>query len=977
MTFRLFYTVQLAKHHYVRFSKILLSALLLASASAYGQTGISGYIYGTSGNKPVNRALVIVNASENNAIADSSYSRADGSFGLRSSSAGKVRLSIRARGFEAWDSSFALEEGFTDLGVIRLSAAIVRMDSVTIRAYQGARQKGDTTEYNASNYKMNKDADAEQLVRKMPGITVENGQVKAQGENVQKVTIDGREFFGDDVSMALRSMPSEVVGRVQVFDRMSDQSFFTGFDDGNSQKAINLITRSGRNNGLFGKIYGGFGSDKQDWRYQSGAVVNWFKGIQRLTLLGMSNNINMQNFSSQDLLGLSGGGGMGFGGMRGMRGMMGMMGGMRGGSWGGGNNNFMVNQQGGISTTHSIGMNYSTTVGKKLSLTASYFFNKGSNVNDATTERDYYTTGRSSQNYQENTSSTSDNSNHRINLRLEYMMDSMNSFTYSNRLSFQQQNLNSLVLANNNLVNRELGLNRRLNSTSNDNSSFGNGSNLSHSLLYKRRFTKQWRTFSANISHDYNQKESEAYLNSINRYYETPDTLIGLRQVSYSDNNSYTVSGNLTYTEPSGKYGQWQISYQPSITRNDANKRTLTPDSLSGDLVRIDSLLSNRFNSSFLTHRPGIMYRRKGDNFNAMIGFNAQWTSLIGEQQFPRFERNTYHFFNLLPSAMYQYRFSQSSNIRLFYRSNTNLPGAQQLQEVVDNSNPLLLSKGNASLQQDFSQFLIARYGWSNNTTGRNFFAFMMYQTTSNYIANSTFIASRDTILNNGITLLRGAQLSMPVNLLGYRSVRSFLNYGLPVKAIKCNFNANGGVSYSRVPGLVNGVNNFANTWNLNAGAVLSSNISEKIDFTLAYSAFYNLVSNSVRSGIDNNYLQQTGSFRSNLQHGKGWVFSSDLNYTGFNGLGSAFRQNFVLWNLGIGKKFLKNQAGELKITAFDILGQNNSLSRTVTETYVEDLQTRVLQRYFMLNFTYNIRKFKRGGGMFPSGGGSGMGKPF
>jgi hypothetical protein len=496
-------------------------------------------------------------------------------------------------------------------------------------------------------------------------------------------------------------------------------------------------------------------------------------------------------------------------------------------------------------------------------------------------------------------------------------------------------------------------------------------------LLYKRRFTKQWRTFSANISHDKNRKNAEAFLNSTNRFYENPDTVIELRQVSYSDNNSTTLSGNLTYTEPSGKFGQWQISYQPSITNNNANKRTLTPDSLTQNLVRIDSLLSNKFNSRFLTHKPGLMYRRKGENFNAMIGFNAQWTTLTGEQQFPNSVRNTYHFFNLLPTAMYQYRFSQSSNIRLFYRTNTNLPGAQQLQEVVDNSNPLLLSKGNAQLQQDFSQFFIARYGWSNNATGRNFFGFMMYQNTMNYIANSTFIAARDTIIGNGVILLRGAQLNMPVNISGYRNVRSFLNYGLPLKAIKCNFNANGGVSYSRVPGLVNNITNFANTWNMNAGAVLSSNISEKIDFTLAYSAFYNLVSNTVRSGINNNYLQQTGSFRSNLQSGKGWVFSSDLNYTGFNGLGSAFRQNFVLWNLGIGKKFLKNQAGELKITAFDILGQNNSLSRTVTETYVEDLQTRVLQRYFMVNFTYNIRKFKRGAGMYPSGGGSGMGRPF
>lgn len=975
MTFLLLDTEQFASKIHVRLINILLPALMLAANSAHAQTGISGYIYGASGNKPVSKALIVLEQETGTLAPDSSISKSDGSFGMRSSATGNVRLRISARGFEPWDSSFSLEEGFTDLGIIRLPNAVTRLDSITIRAVQGARQKEDTTEYNASNYKMNKDADAEQLLRKMPGITVENGQVKAQGENVQRVTIDGREFFGDDVSMALRSMPSEVVGRVQVFDRMSDQSFFTGFDDGNSQKAINLITRSGRNNGVFGKVYAGLGGDQNELRYQSGAVINWFKGIHRLTLLGMSNNINMQNFSSQDLLGMSGGTGGGFSGMRGMRGMMG---GMRGGSWGnwgGGNNNFMVNQSGGINTTHSGGLNYSTTLGKKLNLTTSYFFNNGSNVNQSTIERDYYTFGSNSQNYLEESVSNATNTNHRVNMRLEFMMDSMNSFTYTNRLSFQNQTQNSLITANNNLVNKELNINRQLNSALTDNRTVGNGSNLSQSLLYKRRFTKRWRTFSATVSHDQNLKHSESFLSSTNRFYEAPDTVIELRQVSYADNNSTSVSGNLTFTEPSGKYGQWQLSYQPSISVNDANRRTLTPDSMSGSLVRIDPLLSNDFSSKFLTHKPGLMYRRKGTNFNAMIGLNAQWTTLNGEQRYPLSVINTYQFFNLLPTGMFQYRFSQSSNMRIYYRTNTNLPNAQQLQEVVDNSNPLLLSKGNAALQQDFSQFFITRYGWSNNAKGRNFFGFLMYQTTMNYIANATLIASRDTLLGNGISLLRGAQLNMPVNLSGYRSIRSFLNYGLPIKAMKSNFNANGGVTYSRVPGLVNGITNFANTWNLNAGAVISSNISEKIDFTFAYSAFYNLVRNTVRSSINNNFLQQTGSFRSNLQNNKGWVFSSDLNYTGFNGLGSAFRQNFVLWNIGIGKKFLKNQAGELRITAFDILGQNNSLARTVTETYVEDLQTRVLQRYFMLNFTYNIRKFKRSG-MVPSGR-SEMGRPF
>src|SRR5205814_4507080 len=176
--------------------------------------------------------------------------------------------------------------------------AVKQLGEVTvITKTPPTQQKGDTIQYNASQYKVNPDANAEDLIKKVPGITVDkDGTVTAQGEQVKKITIDGRDFFGDDATAALRNLPSEVVDKIQVFDRLSDQAAFTGFDDGNSQKSINIITKSGIKNGQFGRIYAGYGTDD---RYSAGGNTSFFKGDRRISLVGNFNNINQQNFASQ------------------------------------------------------------------------------------------------------------------------------------------------------------------------------------------------------------------------------------------------------------------------------------------------------------------------------------------------------------------------------------------------------------------------------------------------------------------------------------------------------------------------------------------------------------------------------------------------------------------------------------------------------------------------------------------------------
>ncbi len=335
-----------------------------------------------------------------------------------------------------------------------------------------------------------------------------------------------------------------------------------------------------------------------------------------------------------------------------------------------------------------------------------------------------------------------------------------------------------------------------------------------------------------------------------------------------------------------------------------------------------------------------------------------QYANLSGEQIFPYAINVDRTFSNFLPNLMWRKKISAKSSVNIFYRSSTNAPSITQLQDVIDNSNPLFLRTGNPLLKQEYSHRLVGRYTFTNSTKGQSFFANVFFQKTSDYIGNATFIASQDSVLSNSVTLYKGSQLTKPVNMDGYWSLRSFLTYGMPLKFIKSNLNLNAGYMYSKSPGFINTLLNTSKTQTYTVGAVLASNVSEYVDFNLSYNANFNTVKNSIQPSLDNNYVNQSAGIQVNLLSRKGWFIQNDVSNQSYSGLTDGFNQSFWLWNASIGKKFLKNQKADLRLTVFDLLKQNQSISRTTTETYIEDVQTQVLRQYFMLTFSYRLRNF-------------------
>lgn len=875
-----------------------------------------------------------------------------GEFLLENVEKGGYKLKVSFLGYADWVQEMNLTNESLKLGMIEIEEGAVNLEAVEVKEKLPlAQQNGDTTAYNANAFKTLKDANAEELLEKMPGVVKNGGRIQVQGENVGKVLVDGKEFFGDDPNAALKNLPAEVISKIQVFDQESDQSQFTGFNDGNTVKTINIITKDGIGNAQFGKLYAGYGTDQT---YQIGGNTSFFDGDRRISIIGQSNNINIQNFAAEDLLGVVGNnsrGGRG-GGRRGGRG-----GGGRGGRGGGGVsvNDFLVDQSGGVASTHAFGLNYSDKWGEKFNFSASYFFNNTDNLSTQNSFIEFVDTESDNEFYEEDNTTKSDNYNHRFNGRLEYKFNQRTSLMIRPKISFQANDGSA-----NTIAQTSLGA-VVLNNTKTDYNADLNAISGSNSLLLRHRFEARGRTISLSVANTYTDNTGESYLNSLNQINRQMILSDTLNQLGDLDIKGWRHTAGLSYTEHVGK-GMMMFDYRATMQEDDADKRTFDYEESSQDYNSFNEGLSSVFGNKNWNHQVGTGYNfRKGRDFFVIAKVNAQWSYLNTAESFPAMQQLKRNYFNLVPFAMLKMEFTKQENIRVMYRTNTETPSVQQLQNVVDNSNPLQLSVGNPNLDQSYNHRLFIRYTKSNLEKASVFFIMVRGNFSQNYIGNSTYLADRDNPIFTDLNIQGGTQLSQPVNLDGYQNFSIFSTYGFPFKAIKTNINLDISANLTRTPGLINEQLNTSENRSLTTGITFASNISEKVDFTISSRTGLNSVENTLQRAGNVNYLSQNTSLKLGWVLPGGIVYRTNIAHQFYNGLADNFDSAYFLWNMSLGKKMLKEDRGELAITVFDLLNQNQSIVRNVTDVYIEDLRTNVLQQYFMLKFTYNFKNFNSG----------------
>ncbi len=902
------------------------SIALMAQSTAT----LKGKLVDSVGKQALKDASITILEAKDSTLDVFGLAKADGSFTVEKISFGEMIVMIKFQGYEAYTKNvnFSKANASVDLGTIYLRLAANDLGEVTV-TQSPITIKKDTVQFNASSFKTKPNAVMEDLLKKLPGVQVEaDGTVKAQGENVQRVLVDGKRFFGDDPKLATKNLPPDMIDKIQVFDALNDQSAFTGFDDGNRIKTINITTKKDKRKGYFGRAILGGGSDSEEGRYDNSVNLSYFNGDRQLTFTGQANNVNKQNFGAQDLFGGGGGGG----------GRTIVVAGSGRGGGGGATNN-----SGGIIRTLAAGLNYKDIWGKKTEVSGSYFFNDMQTLREQNSFTQNLIPGNPDSsifNTQLNNSVTK-NQNHRINFNIEHQFDSSNSLIIRPNISFQETE-SATDVTTFSTRGTSKNLNNSIASTDRNNS----GYNASLEATFRHRFKKKGRTYSIAFNPGKSVNDGTTSNYSINNFFNTTTPYADtINQVGITNRDSKTMNATFSFTEPIGKNQIIEFNYNYNSNVNNSGTQTFSYNKANGQYDIAVPNLTNVFENTFNSNRVTLNYRLQNAKYNFSIGSGIQAGDLISKN-LSKDSSITQNFVNFFPTMNFRYDFSRTKNLRIFYNGRTGQPSAQQLQPVVDNSNPLNITTGNPNLKQQFIHTFRILYNSFDVVTQKIFFATINANFTDNDIQNST------TYLPNG------AQFTRPVNLSGTYNINGFLNYGFPLKKPKSNINLGVNLSNSQSQTLVNNLSNYTRNTTAGFNASWTTNIKEGFDMNFSSNSSFSFARYTLQPQQNGDFFTQTFVAEPTIYTKSGWVFSTDFRYIKNTGRAEGFNTNIPLWSASIAKQLFKKKDGELKFYVFDLLNQNQSLTRNVTGNTIQDVSTVVLKRYFMISFTYNLRSF-------------------
>lgn len=958
-------------------SLLLLFLLPAFAAMAQKDAGsVKGFLLdGTATNRQaLDDATISVMDAKDSSLVSFTLTSNSGYFEVKNLPPGNYYLIVSYQGFANMKKSFSITAGnpVKDLADIKMDKSYKTLDEVVVTDAAPIKIKNDTVEYNAGAFKTKPNATVEDLLKKLPGVQVDkDGTVKTMGETVQKVYVDGKEFFGNDPKLATKNLSADMVESVQVYDDMSEQAKFSKIDDGSKQKAMNIKLKKDKKHGTFGKAVAGYGTDD---RYDASLSLNQFNGNKRFSLIGAANNVNKQGFSFSDIIGMMGGfGGMmrggggssdGFGGGGGgMSGMGNMVMGTRTGG-GSGSNPFGAGSiASGISTNLSGGTNY-TNSWSKVDLTGSAFYShtnndvqknihneswssrtRGGKITDSTTFTDTRSSG------------ITNNNNGRFNLRLEWRIDSMNSLLYIPSGTIQHSTSSSSDTSTATGMIEGGTPTLSLTSHTNDNTK-RDGYTINQNMLWRHKFRRAGRTLTVGWNNSLNNSDGSESVYSPNTSYKLQGTPVFFNQnqdiAQKTRGNNNVVSAS--YTEPLGlnKIMEFNYAYTDNHSTSDKNNILSNAFTFGHDSTRSDYLVNN-----YTSNRFGANFRLQQRKYNFQVGLgiqlgdlstttNTTTTRLVRKDTAVSLHQS---YTNIFPTANFNYNFSRNKALRFTYRGRTNQPSISQLQDIpVSTSNPFQSTTGNPALGQEF----VNNFNLSYNTF--NIISFKYYAVNLNVSQTNNKIVNSIESVPAGPFGLR--QVTKPVNVNGAYMASAFLAIGTPIKKIKgLNINANSIGLYNRDVSMINDVKSYNNTVSLTQTGGFNYNFKDKLDLGINGSINYNKIKYDSTPSANTDYVSQTYSFDASYTFPKNLILSSDFDYFVNSGRAAGFNTNIPMWNASIAKQFLKGKQAEIKFSVNDILNQNQSITRNTASNFVEDVQTNVLQRFFMVSLTYNLNR--------------------
>lgn len=920
---------------------ILTLLLLVASQVAFAQrtSTVSAVAIDDKTAEKINGAVLKLTSVADTTVEVYGLANSEGKIVIQSVPYGDYTAKIGRMGYEDRIQKLTVNAKTTDLGTFLLKESAIELDEVTVSGLaMRTSQHGDTLIYNASAFKVSPDADADELLKKLPGVTVnKDGTVTAQGETVQKMLVDGKEFYGTDVTATMKNIPARVIEKVETFRKLSDFSENTGINDGNDYMAMNLVTnmKYGQN----GRFLGGY--NFQD-KYDLTATYSIFGGPHFLNLTGSSNNTGTMNFGGNSgfgagIVSMSGGG---------RPGMRIMLDGVNMGS----NNK---------TTTHSVGMNYNYEKSEKFKANLNYRYGYRDSESKSSSEIEYFDPRLSYDKRYSSSNGSSTNEQHTVGGRIQWKISDKQDFSFRPNLRFRNAPSTSFSRVTD--YQTTGGIEELFRDISNTQTNSSDQYNLSAAAQYTVRLNKPGRSFNIELTTEMNKDDGDNFRNSTYVYLAPKPDSLG-RSTSISHTKTRNMGASATYVEPITQFWSLTANYFIANNLSDRNSNTLKWDFDTEKYVPWDEN-SNIMNTSELIQRmgPGINYTRNRDMVN--VNFFYQRTLLKGERTMPTPAYDSRATFEkLVYNASFRKSFNSENSLEFRTNSSTRNPTIAQLQDVDNVNNAPYFSGGNSKLTPSNSYDNSLRYTRTSLKHGYTFSASASLNLSYNNIGDSTIIVTDDILTDdswrspNGTLLKKGDQYSRSVNIGSGLITGGLVSFGMPLTFIKSNFNVSASYRYRESDSYFNGKRARVYKHSLGPNVGLSTNFSEKFSANLSYYLDYSLSQYSATDQKDYAYLTQRLSFDLMWITWKDFVIATDISYGVDKGLTDDYSFANTICNISLGKKIFKNKRGEVSLTVHDLFNQNKQFSRTVTHYSIENRTENLVQRFFTINFSYTLR---------------------
>lgn len=779
--------------------------------------------------------------------------------------------------------------------------------------------KKDTMEFNADSFKTRPDATVEEVLKKLPGVQVDNdGKITVNGKEVNKVLVNGQVFFSTDPKVATKSLPKEVIDKIQITDTKTKTQEFTGEEGDGENKTINLTIKKDKNKGYIGRIAAGYGTDD---RYQTNGLLNYFNDTERISFIASANNINNSGFSFDEIYD--------------------MVGNTRGGYNGARESGLINNFGNGITTSSNIGGSYANAKKGASEIDANYFFGYSDSFNDQKTSRENLLPDRRFFSENESNFVGSTNSN-RGAANLEFDIDSTLRISVEpsmsvNRTDSKRFNTSATTNDDGELINR----NNRTRAEDGFQRNFSNRFNIIKKLDTIGKFV------SLSFSNNNTENNSTSLLNSLREIFgDTPEEqLLDQRSEVNNKRNSYEME--MEYRQPLVNKWFLDLGYTYNNDDRDNTKDVMDFDQTSNGYTLFNEELSSDFNFKSEQHTPSMGIRRRGEKLSIRFDASYAFTNLNNRDflQNTSFSRS---YENLLFRGRLRYSLGKNKRFYIRYNKRLDLPSINQLQPVPNVNDPLNIVIGNPDLSPAVEHginFNYDDYDWKERT------GIYVY---SNIDFQKNRVSAVSTTDEN---LLRTTRYT---NVDGNYNGYAGFGYSREIKkdsTFSATFNLRPGLNFGQQVSFTNGTELKAKSFDVSPSFSTTLSFRELVEFEPGYGISFNSTKYNLDTIEDVKYTSQNLNLRLTTYWPENLVWGNDIRYTYNGNVGPGFRKDALFWNMSLGLEIF-NKKAIVKVLAYDLLNQNTNVRRTTGEDFIQDFQGTVLQRYFMGSFTYKFDQF-------------------